>query len=176
MRRETQLRPFRVYAQQIETIRRPLQAGFLNISQSTQSVHLLKMPINFHSYSFYVSHFVSVFVWFMTTVSFFRVFSFIFTGNINNCASNSMTELIMYAHKNEHFEIGKTASKDVLPCYELERTICDHFKNHTQIHRRRLRELSKKSRNRDVSKIELLKFYAEQLKVSVAAMLKPTKK
>ena len=63
-------------------------------------------------------------------------------------------------------------AKDGLPCYDLERTICDHFKNHTNISYRRLRELSKKYRDSDDPKIDLLKSYAEQLNLSVEAMKK----
>lgn len=81
-------------------------------------------------------------------------------------------DLQIYYVKPEHFEIGKTASKDGLPCYDLERTICDHFKNHHRISYRRLRELSKKYRDSDDPKIDLLKSYAEQLNLSVAAMKK----
>ena len=77
-----------------------------------------------------------------------------------------------YYIKPEHFEIGKTVSSDGLPCYDLERTICDHFKNHTRISYRRLRELSKKYRDNDVKNIDLLKSYAEQLNLSVEAMKK----
>ncbi len=78
----------------------------------------------------------------------------------------------IYYVKPECFEIGKTASNDGLPFYDLERTICDHFKNHTRISYRRLRELSKKYRDSDDPKIDLLKAYAEQLNLSVAAMKK----
>ena len=81
-------------------------------------------------------------------------------------------DLKIYYVKPECFEIGKTTSKDGLPCYDLERTICDHFKNHTRISYRRLRELSKKYRDSDDPKIDLLKAYAEQLNLSVEAMKK----
>lgn len=81
-------------------------------------------------------------------------------------------DLQIYNIKPEYFEIGKTVSKDGLPCYDLERTICDHFKNHTRISYRRLRELSKKYRDYDGKNIELLKSYAEQLNLPVAAMQK----
>ena len=81
-------------------------------------------------------------------------------------------DLQIYYVKPEYFEIGKTASKDGLPCYDLERTICDHFKNHTRISYRRLRELSKKYRGSGVRNIDLIKSYAEQLNLSVAAMKK----
>ncbi len=78
----------------------------------------------------------------------------------------------IYYVKPECFEIGKTASNDGLPCYDLERTICDHFKNHTRISYRRLRELSKKYRDSGVRNIDLLITYAEQLNLSVEAMKK----
>ncbi len=81
-------------------------------------------------------------------------------------------DLQIYYVKPECFEIGKTDSKDGLPCYDLERTICDYFKNHTRISYRRLRELSKKYRDSDAPKIDLLKSYAEQLNLSVEAMKK----
>ena len=81
-------------------------------------------------------------------------------------------DLKIYYVKPEYFEIGKTTSKDELPCYDLERTICDHFKNHTRISYRRLRELSKKYRDNDDTNIELLKSYAEKLNLSVDAMKK----
>ena len=81
-------------------------------------------------------------------------------------------DLQIYYVKPEYFEIGKTTSKDGLPCYDLERTICDHFKNHTRISYRRLRELSKKYRDYDNKNIDLLKFYAERLNLSVDAMKK----
>ncbi len=81
-------------------------------------------------------------------------------------------DLQIYYVRPEYFKIGKTNSKDGLPCYDLERTICDHFKNHHRISYRRLRELSKKYRDSDDPKIDLLKSYAEQLNLSVAAMKK----
>lgn len=81
-------------------------------------------------------------------------------------------DLQIYYIKPEHFEIGMTVSKEGLVCYDLERTICDHFKNHTRISWRRLRELSKKYREYDGKNIELLKSYAERLNLSVAAMQK----
>lgn len=81
-------------------------------------------------------------------------------------------DLQIYYVKPEYFEIGKTVSADGLPCYDIERTICDHFKNHTRISYRRLRELSKKYRDYDGKNIELLKSYAEKLNLSVAAMQK----
>lgn len=81
-------------------------------------------------------------------------------------------DLKIYYVKPEYFEIGKTTSKDGLPCYDLERTICDNFKNHHRISYRRLRELSKKYRDYDNKNIDLLKSYAEQLNLSVAAMKK----
>ena len=81
-------------------------------------------------------------------------------------------DLQVYYIKPELFEIGKTVSKEGLPCYDLERTICDHFKNHTRISWRRLRELSKKYREYDGKNITLLKSYAEKLNLSVVAMQK----
>lgn len=78
----------------------------------------------------------------------------------------------IYYIKPENFEIGMTVSEEGLACYDLERTICDHFKNHTRISWRRLRELSKKYREYDGKNIELLKSYAERLNLSVAAMQK----
>lgn len=81
-------------------------------------------------------------------------------------------DLQIYYVKFEYFEIGKTVSADGLPCYDLERTICDYFKNYTRIRHRRLRELSKKYRDSDIKNIDLLKSYAEQLNLSVAAMKK----
>lgn len=81
-------------------------------------------------------------------------------------------DLQIYYVKPEHFEIGKTTSEDGLPCYDLERTICDHFKNHHRISYRRLRELSKKYRDSNKIDIDLLKSYAEQLNLSVEAMKK----
>lgn len=81
-------------------------------------------------------------------------------------------DLQIYYVKPEYFKIGKTISKDGLPCYDLERTICDHFKNHTRISYRRLRELSKKYRDYKNRNIDILKFYAEQLNLSVEAMKK----
>ncbi len=81
-------------------------------------------------------------------------------------------DLQIYYVKPEHFEIGKTVLADGLPCYDLERTICDYFKNHTRISWRRLRELSKAYRRYDSKNIELLKSYAERLNLSVAAMQK----
>ncbi len=81
-------------------------------------------------------------------------------------------DLQIYYVKPEYFEIGKIPSKDGLPCYDLERTICDHFKNHTRISYRRLRELSKKYRDSNKKDIDLLKSYAEKLNLSVAAMKK----
>lgn len=81
-------------------------------------------------------------------------------------------DLQIYYIKPEYFEIGKTVSADGLPCYDLERTICDYFKNHHRISYRRLRELSKKYRDSDVKNIDLLKSQAEQLNLSVAAMQK----
>ena len=81
-------------------------------------------------------------------------------------------DLQIYYVRPEHFEIGKTVSADGLPCYDLERTICDYFKNHTRISWRRLRDLSKAYRRYDGKDIELLKSYAERLNLSVAAMQK----
>lgn len=81
-------------------------------------------------------------------------------------------DLQIYYIKPEHFEIGMTVSKEGLVCYDLERTICDHFKNHTRISYRRLRELSKKYRDSGVRNIDLLITYAEQLNLSVEAMKK----
>lgn len=74
--------------------------------------------------------------------------------------------------KPEYFEIGKTVSADGLPCNDHERTICEYFKNHHRLSYRRLRELSKKYRDSDAKNIDLLKTYAEQLNLSVAAMKK----
>ena len=69
-------------------------------------------------------------------------------------------DLQIYYVKPECFEIGKTTSKDGLPCHDLERTICDHLKNYHRISYRRLRELSKKYRDSGVRNIDLLKSYA----------------
>lgn len=81
-------------------------------------------------------------------------------------------DLQIYYVRPKHFEIGKTVSADGLPCYDLERTICDYFKNHTRISWRRLRELSKAYRRYDDKDIGKLKSYAEKLNLSVAAMQK----
>ena len=81
-------------------------------------------------------------------------------------------DLQIYYVKPEHFEIGKTVSADGLPCYDLERTICDYFKNHTRISWRRLRDLSKAYRRYDDKDIGKLKSYAKKLNLSVAALQK----
>ncbi|MBR4049279.1 MAG: type IV toxin-antitoxin system AbiEi family antitoxin domain-containing protein [Clostridia bacterium] len=81
-------------------------------------------------------------------------------------------DLQIYNIKPEHFEIGLTVSPEGYPCYDLERTICDYFKNHTRISYRCLRELSKQYRKYENKDIIRLQDYAEQLNLSVAAKQK----
>ena len=63
-------------------------------------------------------------------------------------------------------------SEDGLPCYDLERTICDFFKNHSRFSYRWLREIARICRNDMRFDPYKLLDYREQLNLSQLAKVK----
>ena len=81
-------------------------------------------------------------------------------------------EIKLHYVKSEHHDIGKMITEDGLPCYDIERTICDYFKNHFCFSNRWLQEIGRLCRDdKRVDKDKLLE-YRERLNLSQLAKLK----
>jgi len=81
-------------------------------------------------------------------------------------------EINLHYIKPEHHEIGKMISEDGLSYYDLERTICDYFKNHSRFSYRWLREIARNYNKDNRRNTDKLLEYREQLNLSQLAKLK----
>ena len=95
-------------------------------------------------------------------------------GHVHSEISNIENVKIINLHyiKPEHHEIGKMISRDGLPCYDLERTICDFFKNHSRFSYRWLREIARNYNRDNRRNPDRLLEYREQLNLSQLAKVK----
>ena len=94
-------------------------------------------------------------------------------GHVHSKTSNiENIEINLHYVKPEHHEIGKMISEDGLPCYDLERTICDFFKNHSRFSYRWLREIARNYNRDNRRNPDKLLEYREQLNLSQLAKLK----
>ena len=81
-------------------------------------------------------------------------------------------EINLHHIKPEYYEIGKIITENGLPCYDLERTICDYFKYHSRFSYRWLREIARNYNRDDRRNPDKLLEYREQLNLSELAKLK----
>ena len=94
-------------------------------------------------------------------------------GHVHSKISNIKNiEINLHYVKPEHHEIGKMISEDGLPCYDLERTICDFFKNHSRFSYRGLREIARNYNRDNRRNPDKLLEYREQLNLSQLAKIK----
>ena len=94
-------------------------------------------------------------------------------GHVHSKISNIKNiEINLHYVKPEHHEIGKMISEDGLPCYDLERTICDFFKNHSRFSYRWLREIARNYNRDNRCNPDKLLEYREQLNLSQLAKIK----